>query len=63
MYNGYILNKEIQMTRKHFKIMAAEVAAIVDLTERKSMAERLAVMCKAANSRFDFARFYAACGV
>ena len=51
------------MTRKHFKIMAAEVAAIVDLTERKSMAERLAVMCKAANSRFDFARFYAACGV
>jgi len=51
------------MTRKQFKIIAAEVAAISDLTERKAMAERMAVMCKATNARFDFARFYAACGV
>lgn len=32
------------MTRKQFKIIAAEVAAISDLTERKAMAERMAVM-------------------
>ena len=51
------------MTRKHFKIMAAEVAGIADPEQRKAMAERLAVMCKQANARFDRQRFMEACGL
>ena len=51
------------MTRKHFKIIAAEIAAISNVIERKTMAIKMAEVCRQSNPRFDFARFYAACGV
>jgi len=51
------------LTRKDFVIMAAEVANISDLTERKAMADRLAAICKADNRRFDRNRFMTACGL
>jgi hypothetical protein len=51
------------MTRKHFIIMAAEVAALTDREQAKRLAEQLASICKAQNKRFDRARFMTACGV
>jgi len=51
------------MTRKHFNAIAAAIAEIRSASERKRVAELLAAVCAAFNSRFDRARFFRACGV
>ena len=51
------------MTRKHFRMMAAEIAAMQDRTAARHMAESLAEMFAAANSRFDRSRFMTACNL
>lgn len=51
------------MSRKHFIALAAAVATIADMDNRRTVAELLAAVCAAANSRFNRQRFYAACGV
>jgi hypothetical protein len=51
------------MTRKDFKAIADQIAAISNLVERKTMAIQMAEVCRQSNPRFDFARFYQACGV
>lgn len=51
------------MTRKHFRQMATEVAAMADRTAARYMAESLAGMFSAANPRFNRALFMAACGI
>ena len=43
--------------------MAAEIAALANREDAKRLADQLAIICKQSNPRFDFARFYAACGV
>lgn len=51
------------MTRKDFKAMAASIASITDPVQRKLVAEQMANICAASNPRFDYGKFYAACGV
>jgi hypothetical protein len=51
------------MTRKHFVAIAAAIAEIRSAAERKRVAELLATVCAALNSRFDRGRFLRACGV
>jgi hypothetical protein len=51
------------MSRKHFIALARAVAAIADPVNRRQVAELLAAVCAASNSRFDRQRFYTACGV
>jgi hypothetical protein len=51
------------MSRKHFKAIAAAIAAILDPSDRRRIAEALADVCRESNPRFDRARFLAACGV
>lgn len=51
------------MTRKHFKAIAEMLTKIENLAERKKQAEEFAAIAKKSNSRFDHARFYAACGL
>jgi hypothetical protein len=43
--------------------LAAAVAAIADPNNRRTVAEMLAAVCAAANSRFNRSKFFAACGV
>ena len=50
------------MTRKHFRIMADNIAAIENRAYRRECAQETAAMCAKANRRFDRARFMAACG-
>lgn len=51
------------MTRKHFIQIAAMLAKIEDMAERKRQAEEFAAVAKKSNPRFDYQRFYAACGL
>jgi hypothetical protein len=51
------------MTRKHFRIVATEIAGMADRKAAACMAETVARMFAAANPRFDLARFRAACGL
>lgn len=51
------------MTRKHFRVIAATVRLIPDLRYRRQQANRMAVLCRKANPRFDRIRFLKACGV
>jgi hypothetical protein len=51
------------MSRKHFVAMAKELADIADLDARKQAAKAFADVAKAMNSRFDYTRFYEACGL
>lgn len=51
------------MTRKHFRQMATEVAAMTDRKAARLMAESLAGMFSAANPRFDRTRFIETCGL
>ena len=50
-------------TRKFFIQTAETIAAIADLKIRKEQAEMWAIQFARANSRFDKAKFFAACGV
>ena len=51
------------MTRKHFRMIAAIIAKIENLTERRAMAELNAINCAASNPRFNRVKFFAACNV
>jgi hypothetical protein len=51
------------MTRKHFIAMAQEIAQMADRKSARIAAEAFAQVARAVNPRFDFNRFYTACGV
>jgi hypothetical protein len=51
------------MTSKDFIAMAKTVADIVDPYARTQAAIDAAKVCAASNPRFDYAKFYHACGV
>ena len=51
------------MTRKHFVAMAQEIAQMPDRKSAKIAAEAFAQVARSVNPRFDFNRFYTACGV
>jgi hypothetical protein len=51
------------MTKKHFILMAETIKRIVDMKERRQMAELNAQVCAKSNPRFDRARFMKACGL
>ena len=50
------------MTRKHFKMIADEIAKIEDKQQRAIIAAVVAAAFKRINAKFDFYKFYAACG-
>jgi hypothetical protein len=51
------------ITKKDLIAMAKTVATIVDPYARTQAAIDAARVCAASNPRFDYARFYQACGV
>ena len=51
------------MTRKHFIAMAKEINSMQDRRSARIAAEAFAAVASAVNPRFDFNRFYTACGV
>jgi hypothetical protein len=51
------------MSRKHFQALADEISYISDALARKFAAQAVANACARSNNRFDYSRFYAACGV
>jgi hypothetical protein len=51
------------MTRKHFVAMAKEIAEMPDRKSARIAAEAFALVARAVNPRFNFDRFYTACGV
>lgn len=51
------------MTRKHFVLIARQVAKIRDRADRIMLANDLACEFARENPRFDRARFLSACGV
>lgn len=51
------------MSRKHFQLLADEIAQIVDLAQRTAAAIAVANACAQANPRFDRDRFMTACRV
>jgi hypothetical protein len=51
------------MTRKHFVAMAREISQMPDRKSAKITAEAFAQVARSVNPRFDFDRFYTACGV
>jgi len=53
----------MQMTRKHFEIAAAKLAAMPDRQEARTKAEIMAEAFAAQNPRFDMGRFLTACKV
>jgi len=50
-------------TKKDFIAAAKQIAAMQDKTEAETMAKGFAEMFSRQNPRFDFNRFYSACGV
>ena len=51
------------MTRKHFIAMAREISEMPDRRSARIAAEAFAAVASAVNPRFNFSRFYTACGV
>ena len=51
------------MTRKDFKLLADQIAQIVNLEARMMAAQAVAAACRQDNPRFDPSKFYEACGV
>lgn len=51
------------MTRKHFRALAAQIAAVEDRDSRLSLYRTAADMCAAKNPRFCRTKFRAACGI
>lgn len=51
------------MTRKHFILLAQQIALIPGALARYDAAKAVATACKGINPSFDRTRFYAACGV
>lgn len=50
------------MSRKDFVALAAEIALIVDADARRAAAYAVATACQKLNPRFNFVKFYEACG-
>jgi hypothetical protein len=50
-------------TKKDFMALAKDVASVQDPYERTQAAINAAKVCAALNPRFDYDRFYQACGV
>lgn len=55
--------KENMMTRKHFKIVADEIAKIEDAHQRAMFAAAVATAFKRINPKFNLDKFYTACNV
>ena len=51
------------MSRKHFITLAENIARITDTSARRLAAEAVASAAREHNDRFDYARFFSACGV
>jgi len=51
------------MSKKHFNALAEAIACISDDGERKRTAELVGSVCAGCNGRFDWGRWYRACGV
>lgn len=51
------------MTRKHFKIVADEIAKIEDAHQRAMFAAAVATAFKRINPKFNLDKFYTACNV
>ena len=51
------------MSKKHFELLAQYISGIIDFNCRLNAAVAVASACKAANSRFDEQRFFAACNI
>lgn len=49
------------MTRKHFIAIANTISKLATWDARREQAEKMAEICSAANPRFSFIKFYAAC--
>jgi len=56
-------SKENSMTRKHFKLIADQIAKIAEPEARMMAAQAVAAACRQDNPRFDPSKFYEACGV
>lgn len=50
-------------TKKDFIQAAKEIANMQDRTDAKKVAETMAKIFAGQNPRFDFGRFYSACGI
>lgn len=51
------------MTRKHFILLAQEIALIPGPLARYAAAKAVATACKGINPAFNWKRFFEACGV
>lgn len=51
------------MTRKHFRLLADEIARIISPLARLDAATGVAIACKGINPAFNKDRFFTACGV
>mgnify|MGYP003348447661 FL=1 len=51
------------MTKKHFEALAKHIRMILDPHVRLNAAVAVAAACQEANPKFDYERFYKACGV
>ena len=49
------------LTRKHYKLMAAAIAAVESPTEKARVYMALIDMCRESNPRFDEDKFWDAC--
>ena len=49
------------MSRKHFKVLAEQIALIPDLSMRIAAAHAVAKACRRLNPRFELERFLRAC--
>lgn len=51
------------MTRKHFQLLAEQIAKIADPETRAMAAQAVAAACRNDNPRFNPTKFFEACGV
>lgn len=51
------------MTKKNYIAFAKSIGEIPNYQERAQAAMQIAKVCKADNPRFDYGRFYIACGL
>lgn len=51
------------MSKKHFEALAKYISGMMDPHARLNAAVAVASACTEVNPRFDFQKFYKACGV
>jgi hypothetical protein len=56
-------NEELGMSKKHFEAIAKRVRMIMDPHVRLNAALAVAAACQEFNPKFDYDRFYKACGL